>query len=162
VTTKFKIISAGIIILILIGAGFFLGKKVYDKKEKPGTTVIIPGDSTYHKPVISNPKLVAEIKPAIPVSHPVPAIIYRKDTSGKQIIDTNAIKAQQQVIIDSLLNLLSEYETTRIYIDSVNDTTAKVKAVIQDKVKENCLQAGRKVSFMNYRPVAMKTVILEK
>jgi hypothetical protein len=57
---------------------------------------------------------------------------------------------------------LSEYETTRYYKDSINDTTAKVKAVIQDKVKENRLQAGRKVSFMNYRPVAMKTVVLEK
>jgi len=130
-------------------------------KEVESTTISVPGDTSFHNPVTTTPKPVQEIKPESHNEPIPPIIIYLKDSSGVISVDTNAIKDRYQEKICELESLITEYETIRLYSDTVNDTSAKVRAVIRDKVQRNRLQDGRSVSFMNTRPIQinMKTVL---
>lgn len=156
---KSSAVVMGIMAVTIVVLAFLLYRS---GKEVEGTTIIVPGDTSFHKPITSNPVPVQEIRPVIPAKPVKPIIVYLKDSSGNVFIDTNEIKARYEAVICELEALLTDYETIRLYSDTINDTTAKVRAVIQDKVTENRLQAGREVSFMNLRPISIKTVTLDR
>jgi len=131
-------------------------------KISEGVTITKQGDTAYRSPVTSNPIPTSEIRPVLPQQSRKPIIVYLKDSSGVISIDTMEIIARYSKTICELDSLLTELKTVRFYSDTVSDTSAKVRAVIKDQVTDNRLQAGRQVLFMNYRPISMKIVTLDR
>ena len=148
-----KTIFRGIIFCLLLSMAVWLIRDFFPNLNPKSMVKVIKGDTVYREKIISDPRLVGEIRPTAPAIHPEPpVIIYKRDTSGRVSVDTNAIKTRYESIIRMKDSLISELLTIRIYRDTVNDSSAQVSAVINDRVQNNRLQAGREVQFKNYRP----------